>query len=192
MTFDKVNSPKQLMQFLDENINYGVIDKDGNIYNDSSSDDFQKVCFTDWQTKDIESIISSGIGHCYDQVEIQRQWFCDNGYKVYTFWISAYQEGIPNSGFSHTYLVYQQGGKYYYFEHADCCNKGIYQFDSLLDAVKFQANNQIKYATSCIKPKDKYSVCIKLFDEPPIGLDMMGYLDFVNSCKDYNIDLYKK
>ena len=185
MNFDKIQSPQQLMQFLDNNISYGVVDKNGIVYNDSSSDDFQRVCNTEWRVQSVNQIISSGVGHCYDQVEVEREWFKSKGYQYVTVWVCAYQQGIENSGFSHSYLVYSDNDKWYLFEHADCSNKGILEFDSLQNAVKFQAENQIKYATSCIKPQDKYSLCIKVFDKPNIGLNMQQYLNFIDNSKDF-------
>ena len=74
MKLDKVKSPEDLLIFLD-NINYGVIDKNGNVLNDSSSEEFQIACNNDWYVRDVNEIIKSKVGHCYDQVEIERKWF---------------------------------------------------------------------------------------------------------------------
>ena len=182
-----IKNPQELMQFLDNNIQYGVIDKTGNKLFDSNSDKFQQACFEDWTLRSPEQIISNQVGHCYDQVEIERAWFKLNNYEFKTFWISAYQPTIDNSGFSHTYLVYKQGSKWYLFEHADYSNKGIFEFLELNDAVKWQANNQIKYATGVIKPKFAYEVCIKEYDTPPLNINMQQYLQYIEQSKDYNI-----
>lgn len=182
-----IKTPQELMQFLDNNIQYGVIDKNGNKLFDSNSERFQQTCFEDWILRSPEQIISNQVGHCYDQVEIERYWFKLNNYEFKTFWISAYQPGIENSGFSHTYLVYKNGSKWHLFEHADYSNKGIFEFLELNAAVKWQANNQIKYATGVVKPKFNYEVCIKEYTTPPLNINMQQYLQHIEQSKDYNI-----
>ena len=182
--FDLIENPKQLMQYLDKHFEYGVIDKCGNKHTDSNSDDFQNACNNDWRVRSVKQMLKDGVGHCYDQVEIERQWFEDNGFKVKTFWISAYQEGIDNSGFSHTYLLFEDNQKWCLFEHSDFANRGIHAFNSVEDAIRWQACKQIKFASNCIKPKECYSVCIKQYEKPAVGLDMGQYLDFVNKGQD--------
>lgn len=179
-----IKTPKQLMQFLDENFEYGVVDKHGNRLTNSDSDEFQLACNNDWKVRSVDQMLEEGIGHCYDQVEIERKWFEDNGFQVKTFWISAYQEGIENSGFSHTYLLFADGAKWKLFEHSDFSNRGIYEFDTIEDAIRWQANKQIEFATSRIKPTSRYLVCIKQYKKPPIGIDMGQYLDFVTNGQD--------
>lgn len=185
MTFKEVKTPEQLMLYLDQNFEYGVIDNNGNKHCNSNSDEFQLVCNTQWKLRPVDKILKDGVGHCYDQVEIEREWFFENGFDVKTFWISAYQKEIENSGFSHTYLLYKDNGAWKLFEHSDSSNKGIYTFKSINSAVKWQAKNQVKFAESCIKPLKKYITCIKEFNKPPTNLNMQEYLQFIDTSKDY-------
>ena len=185
---DNIKTPKDLMIYLDENFEYGVIDKNGNKCNDSSKEDFQVACNNDWYIRPIEKMLEDKIGHCYDQVEIERFWFEKNGYTFKTFWISAYQENIENSGFSHTYLVYKDKNKWKLFEHSDYFNRGIYSFKNLKDAIRFQAQNQIKTAENQIKPNSHYSVCIKEYSKPKTNLNMEKFLEFINTSKDVFLD----
>lgn len=179
MKFNDILTPNQLLHFLDKNIQYGVVDKFGNKVLDSNSKNFQYICNNDWKLKTVNDIIKSGIGHCYDQVEIEREWFEAHNYIYKTFWVSAYQDDIENSGFSHAYLVYFDKNSWHLFEHADFSNKGIHKFNTLKEALDFQSTNQIKYASSQIKPKDKYSIFIKEFKKPPINANMEKYLSFI-------------
>lgn len=112
MDFNDVKTPIELMDFLDRNIDYGVIDREGHKLFDSSKKDFQYACKDVWKIKPVFEILKSGVGHCYDQVEIERFWFEKFGFIIKTFWISAYQREVENSGFAHTYLVYQDGDKW--------------------------------------------------------------------------------
>lgn len=185
MTFQEVNTPEQLMIYLDQYFQYGVIDNNGNKYYDSNSDEFQLICDTQWKLRSVNEMLKDGIGHCYDQVEIERNWFTKKGFEVKTFWISAYQEKIENSGFSHTYLIYQDNGVWKLFEHSDFSNRGIYTFKTIKDAVKCQAEHQIKFAESCVKPLKQYTTCIKEYNKPPVNVNMQEYLEFIDNSKDY-------
>lgn len=187
MTFKDIKTPEELMSYLDQNFKYGVIDNKGNEYYDSSSDDFQKICDTQWKMRSVEEMLREGVGHCYDQVEIEREWFTMMGFEIKTFWISAYQEEIENSGFSHTYLVYKDGEIWKLFEHSDFSNRGIYSFKNVKDAVKWQSDHQIKFAESCIKPLKKYEVCIKEYCKPSLYINMQDFLQFIDNSKDYVI-----
>ena len=89
MTFQEVKTPEQLMIYLDQYFQYGVIDNNGNKYYDSNSDEFQLICDTQWKLRSVNEMLKDGVGHCYDQVEIERDWFIKKGFEVKTFWISA-------------------------------------------------------------------------------------------------------
>ncbi len=187
MILKNVSSPQELLKFLDDNLTYGVVDKKGNKIFDSNLDEFQEACNNDWILQSPQQILDSGVGHCYDQVEVERAWFAQKGYNFFTFWISAYQPEIENSGFSHTYLVFEDNNKWYLFEHADASFRGIYEFDNIKDAVKFQADHQVDYAKQIVQPKSGYSVCIKQFDKPQVNINMQQYLQHIDASKDYNI-----
>lgn len=185
MTFQEIKTPQQLMAYLDENFEYGVIDSSGNKYFDSDTKEFQDACNIQWRTRPVKQILRDKIGHCYDQVEVEREWFVKNGYEIKTFWISAYQEGVENSGFSHSYLLYKTNDGWNLFEHADKSNRGIHKFKNVDDAVKWQASKQVKFADSHTKPADKYTTCIKQYEKPAVGLNMQEFISFINNSMDY-------
>ena len=161
-----IHTPVQLMEYLDENIEYGVIDKNGNKFTDSSSEKFQFVCNNEWFLRPVQQILLDKIGHCYDQVEIE------------------------NSGFSHTYLLFKENNQWKLFEHSDYYNRGIFSFNSLNEAIIFQAKNQIKTAEKCVKPEKRYSVCIKEYSKPKTNLNMTEFLEFINNSKDINVNMF--
>ena len=187
MTFQDVQTPEQLMLFLDQSFKYGVVDNEGKANYDSNSSEFQNICNTVWKLLPAQELLKLGVGHCYDQVEIEREWFTKNGFEIKTFWIVTYQEEIENSGLCHAYLVYKENDVWKLFEHADCENKGIYEFKNLHDAVKWQAEQQIKFSEKCIKPINKYVACIKEYTKPPEYINMQEFFKFVDNSKDYEI-----
>ena len=185
MSFENVNTPEELMDYFDRNFQFGVIDNCGNKHIDSNSDSFQYICDNEWKLRSVEEILNAGIGHCYDQVEIERRWFEEHGYPVKTFWISAYQEGVENSGFCHTYLMFKSDNLWHIFEHSDYFNKGIHKFNSIREAVAWQAEMQIKNAETNIKPINKYITCIKEYQKPPVNINMSEFLDHIENADDY-------
>lgn len=72
--FETLKTPEELFEFMEKNIKYGVLDKTGKYY-DWNLDDFQKVCNHDWQFREGREIATIGIGHCWDQTELERTWF---------------------------------------------------------------------------------------------------------------------
>ena len=186
MHYSEITTPVGLMQFLDTEFSYGVIDKQGNRLIDSNTSAFQNACYRDWTLRPISQMLKERIGHCYDQVEIERDWFESHGYEVKTFWICAFEPG--KAGYSHAYLLYKDKNKWCLFEHANIFCKGIYSFNSLNDAIKFQANQQIEYANSQ-KEASCYELCIKEFIKPSIGLTMQEYMAFIDAGKEYALNL---
>ena len=187
MLFKKVKTPEQLMDYLNNNFEYGVIDNFGNKFYDSNSNEFQEICNTQWKLRSVEKMLQDKIGHCYDQVEIERMWFLKNNYKVKTFWICTYQENVEDSAFCHSYLLFKDGNYWKLFEHSDYFNRGIHKFKTIKQAVAWQKEQHIKFATSIIKPKKKYISCIKEFATPPENINMQEYLSYVETFEDYNM-----
>ena len=145
--YNEVKSPEELLLFMD-NIKYGLYGNDNKEYiNDGSEESnriFQKACITQYGLADKDKVLKYGLGQCFDQVELERAWFKEYHYELKTIFIwflLDYENSYP----THTYLVYKDNNKYCYFEHADESNRGIYEFDSYLDAIRFQLEKHIQY-----------------------------------------------
>ena len=67
------------------------------------------------------------IGHCWDQVELERAWFKKHNYEYKTLFIYFESDLAPY--ICHTYLVYndKKNNTWNWFEHADENNKGIHK-----------------------------------------------------------------
>ena len=180
--YKKVNTPEELLSFMDNNISYGIYGIDGKVYNDWENNiesDFRKACQTKYALCDKERILKYGLGTCWDQVELERFWFSEHNYNFKTFFIwFNFQE--KNNYITHTYLVYEKNNKYYYFEHADMSNKGIKEFDSYEDAINYQMNNHIKFNKECgltINDDTIKHIQVMEFNNPKYGCDMNEYLN---------------
>lgn len=125
--FDKlgINDENDLYNYIINNIRYGTVDKILKEY-DNTDDNF----FDKYMLQLPYQIIQTGVGTCWDQVELIRE-FCE--YKKYishTFF-GIYNEPKNSNNPTHTFLVFEKGDKYFWIETAWYDNRGIHKYNSL-------------------------------------------------------------
>ena len=116
-------TPKEIYEQLNT-IEYGWVDKDGAKHCKLEPALFGQI----YMLQTPEELIKSKIGVCWDQVELQRFYFSKTDLKFQSydiFYINKNQ--MPN----HTFFVYEESNKYYWFEHAFDKYKGIHEFNDL-------------------------------------------------------------
>lgn len=164
---------------MDMNTKYGFVDNDGTIYTGNDLE-FQIACRTKWRLSSPEHLLEVGYGHCWDQVELERDWFYKHGYQFKTLFI-CFELPYDNSYSTHTYLVYKENDKWHYFEHSDFNNRGIHTFDILEDAIAFQRKKHIE-SNQKRNPVGKYEVeCLHIYeyDNCKYGFTMKEFMDYV-------------
>lgn len=123
-------------------IEYGFKGENGeNIINNSKKWDEEFFDFYYLQTP--EELLKTRCGVCWDQVELERKLFEDNGINCKTYFIYIVDNDMLPS---HTFLVYENDNKYYWFEHSWEKYRGIHEYKSeielLLDVKeKFKNDN---------------------------------------------------
>lgn len=181
MKFEDVKTPEDLFTFMEKHIQYGFVDGSGKIYTPSESEEkFDEDCKSVWRLASPEDIIKNGYGQCWDQVELERYWFLENGYKIKTLYI-WFELDFINPYNTHTYLIYEEGDKFCLFEHADEENKGIRKFDSYKDALYHQMGNHIR-SNNRVRPMGKDIIeCLHIYEyaQPPYGLEAFEFIDFI-------------
>ena len=150
--YNNVKNPNELLEFMDKNIKYGIYGTDKVVYDKwdaSINSEFQKACQTKYELCGSKRLLKYGYGTCWDQVELERDWFINNDYECKTFFI-WFCFSTSNNYVTHTYLVYKdkKTEKYCYFEHSDGANKGIKEFDSYKDAILYQMEKHIDFNRS--------------------------------------------
>ena len=179
--FDEIKNPNQLLEFMN-NITYGFIGKNGKKYTDMQSqewNDWHEQCFV----QNGEEVLKSKIGTCWDQVELERLWFEKNNYKFKTIymWFEVNRENdLP----THTFLIYEDNNKWYWFEHAFEMYKGIHEFNSEEEAIKYVKEKQCEYAShnnSGFKDRDEYTLECYEYNKPPDNLGVDEYTNYVTS-----------
>ena len=137
--FDELKNPNELMNFMDEKIKYGWIGKDGEL-RENSVEGF----LNNYRVSSLEEILENGYGTCFEQVELEREFFSRQKITSSSYMIIA-------SHMVHSFLVFEMEGKFYRFEHSSWKNKGIYEFDSIDNLLQntvelFMNNHKIKSA----------------------------------------------
>ena len=142
---EEINSPEELLNYMDNNITYGFVGKNGKHYTDASSDEWYDQCIV----QSGEELLESKIGTCWDQVELERLWFENHQYKYHTYFM-WFEVERDNNLPTHTFLIYEGDNKYYWFEHAFEAQKGIHEFYTLDDAIEDVKYKQLEYTNEDI------------------------------------------
>lgn len=177
MKYENINSPLELSKYMDYNLNYGYLGKNGktHIYTDS---DFNDVWYDEYVLENTEDILNTKVGNCYDQVEFERDWFINHGYDVKTFYEIVdldYDNDYP----THSFLVFYDK-KWHWFENSDFNNRGIHSFDTLEELLNYQKNKYLELLDSYnIKEEEKEKIIIKEFNKPKEHISAQEYIDFV-------------
>ena len=183
-TLNLIQTPDELLKYMNQNIVYGFVGKNGKKYTDMFSkewNDWYSQCFV----QNGEEVLESKIGTCWDQVELERLWFETNGYIVHTFfmWFEVNRE---NNYPTHTFLIYESNNKYYWFENAFESERGIHEFDSLDEAIKCVKSKQIKYTKNNfpnLSIGDMESLAVYEYSKPANNIGVDKYLNHVTSTK---------
>ena len=108
-----------------DNIEYGWLDKNNKIHK-KVNNDFSN----NYILQSPEQVTKNKIGVCWDQVELERYLFEKENISFNTYFIVHYDnDKCP----THTFLIYEQNNKYYWFEHSWKLFKGIHEYNNELD-----------------------------------------------------------
>ena len=184
--YDEIKTPRELLEFMD-NIRYGFYGNDNKEYiNDGSEESnkiFQDACLTEYSLADKDKVLKYRLGQCFDQTELERAWFREHNYEfktIFIWFLFDYENTYP----THSYLVYKENDKYYYFEHADYINRGIYEFDSYEEAIKFQMNKHIEYTKNMGNTIDDEAIKHLHIYEYDISKYNISFEEFIDNILD--------
>ncbi len=175
---NNIAGPKELLKFMDI-INYGFTDQDNHNYQD---EEFEKNVFTKWRLSSPARLLKVKYGHCFDQVELEREWFTKNNYKISTYYI-MFLLPYENPFSTHTFLVYEENNKYYLFEHSDYYNRGIHEYnslDELLDA-EMKHHLETNLNENDMTKEEQKSLVVYEYQKPEYNINMT---DFINNILD--------
>lgn len=184
IAYDKVSTPEELQVFMDKYLKYGIYGTDNKVYktwNIKTNSKFQEACQNKYSLCNVERFLKYRYGTCWDQVELKRDWFTNHNYEFKTLFIWFLFEETNNYT-THAYLIYKnkENNKYYYFEHSDFTNRGIYEFDTYESAIEYQKELHIKNnknSGNIINDSILSHLIIYEFSSPKYGCNMSEYLN---------------
>jgi len=128
-----INTPQELLKFMEENLKYGFTYKEQIFTEDDPN--FQEKMDQLYVLKTEEDLIESGYGVCWDACEFERRFCEQNNIKhecfLYLSFLSR-EEGGP----THTFLLFEQDKKWFWFEYTWSFYKGIWRYNSKDEALQ--------------------------------------------------------
>ena len=184
---EKIKTPEELLDFMSNNINYGYLGKNGRVYHYDDSD-FNLDWHEQYILESKDDILENLYGNCWDQVELERDWFTKHKYNFKTIFI-WFLFDYENSYSTHTTLIYQdkQTNDYCLFEHADFENKGIHHFKTYQDAIKWEYDKHIEYNKKQGNPINEEilkHIHIYEYEHPKYGSTFMDFIDNIFNAKE--------
>lgn len=179
MKYDEIKSPFELLNFMDI-IEYGFVDDEGNKYGSWNEDEFEENVITKWHLSSPEKLLEAGYGHCFDQVELERSWFNKNNYNFKTYYM-MFLFDYKNDYSTHTFLVYEENKKWYLFEHSDYFERGIKEFNTLEEALKYKLQKHIEYNRQYNKVEKEELEHLHLYEyqNPSYNLTFNEFIDYI-------------
>lgn len=177
MQYKDINNPKELLTFMDE-IEYGFVTPDNKRIIGSGNDFDENIL--SWTLSSPKHLLETKLGHCFDQVELEREWFTNHNYPFKTYFL-IFNLPYSNQGPTHTFLVYEENNKYYHFEHADGLNRGIHEFNTLKELLTTAYQNQINYAKAFLNEEELKTLSIYEYSKPPYNIDFISYIDYLTT-----------
>ena len=157
---------------LINNIKYGYVDKENNIYTGDDEEWFFK-----YKLQSKEELLTNKVGNCYDVTELLRSCL-ENSYIVETFFMMI---ALPykNNYSTHSYLVYKDNNSYNLIENKFGLNEGIHKFKTREEVVRYQALSYLKFLRNnynLTRDEEKYFITTS-FDKPKSGISASSYID---------------
>ena len=181
--YQKIETPMELLKWMSKNIGYGYItkEKEAILPNQES---YQERWFQEYRLQDAEEVLKTGIATCWDQVELERDWFLKHGYAIKTF-VEMVSLEYSNPYPTHTFLVYQdEQGNWNWFENADINHRGIYKFETLEECLKKVQECYCETLKEYKISKEELSKIIMTeYEKPASMLACEEYLNFVVESK---------
>ncbi len=183
--YKNIKTPEELLKFMNNNIKYGMYGSNKRLYDTSDLDALELAFEIYWNLSTPANTLKNGYGNLLDQVELERDWFINNGYECKTLYITFLIDGI-NSYPTHAYLAYKNNDKWYWFENCDKANYGIHEYETLEDLITDQMSKHVQFAEKFNPLDEKVLNHLSIFEykKPKLGINSKEFKDYIlNSDK---------
>jgi len=180
-----IKTPEELLDFMSNNINYGYLGKNGRVYHYDDLD-FNLDWYEQYILESKNDLLKNLYGNCWDQVELERDWFLKNGYEIKTIYEMVkldYDNVYP----THSFLIYKDKDCWYWFENSDFDNRGIHKFNTLDDLLNYQYKKYVEFLKSFnITDEELEKIIVTEFDKPKEHISAEEYLNHVINSQQIN------
>ncbi len=184
--YNDINTPEELLDFMSNNIEYGFLGKDGSVFH-YFEEDFNDNFFTQYVLERADDVVKNKVGNCWDQVELERDWFLKHNYEIKTIYemvLLDYENSYP----THTFLVYKDHNKWYWFENADFDNRGIHEFNSFDELISYQLDKYKSLLNSYnITSEEINHIIMTEYNKPNDYINCDEFIDHVVNSKKLDI-----
>lgn len=172
--FMDIETPYELMDYLDKNVVYGWLDRQ-EIFHGDVGEDFRE----NYRTGSLEQILQSKVGTCIEQAKLIKTFFDKIGLESKIFCRRKYEdkETPKEETKMHCFVLFSRNNKWYHFEHSNVAARGIHEYSTLEEAL--QAENSKRH------PSD-VRVLTEIPDIPS-GLSFEEFNCYVNSFDPYDM-----
>jgi hypothetical protein len=157
LSTEGISSPEELMDWMNENITYELVDDE---YSNSNG----------VPTKTAEEVLKTGTGHCAEQSYLEKEVLDDLGYETFLVMVKENnsKKEYGAEGSAHVFLVYKEGKNYCWFEHSMQHARGIHKYTSLDALLQDVANQWWRY------DKNSDILEVRMMDKVITGVDNWG------------------
>ncbi len=127
--FLNLQNSNELFDFMMKNIKYGWLGNDNQLRINTIEDLKEK-----YMLSSVQEILDTGYGICFDQVELEREFFQRKGFNIETY-------AIFNNHMIHTFLTYEDNNVYVKFEHSSSKCRGIFEYSNMNDLLNAEINS---------------------------------------------------
>ena len=183
MKIEKIKTPQDILEFMNENIKYGWLDIN-NKEHIGNMKDFRKL----YRTASIEETLSHKIGTCIEQVylmkylldniNISNKMFCTRIYEGRDF------NDLEAEEHMHCFILYYLDNKVYQIEHPNWEKVGIYEYKNESEAINQINDYYVKIAEGKSRP-------VTEFFEVEAGLSFKDFNNYINSLDEKTGFKYK-
>jgi hypothetical protein len=143
-------------------------------------DDFADISGSGYRiVQSPEWLMQSKHGCCWEQTELARRLFDKQNIPCKTYFMDyVYNDNMHTQ--THTFLVFQDGGKFYWFEHSWIDQNGIHCYDSLKELL-LDVIAKLKYSAKLEGFKKCENFRIRKYDAPKLPAPHMEvFYHFLN------------
>ena len=133
LKFEDIKTPRGLMDYMNINIKYGWIDKQGNKHLNNL-----KGFRENYRISSLDEIINTGLGTCIEQAKMMKEFFDKNGYENKLFCHRSYEteENFDKEVKMHCIMLFKDNDTWYHFEHSNASKRGIHKYNSVEEALE--------------------------------------------------------